>query len=105
MVAVNKALAFVSSMLSEADGTASTARVCILIVIAFASGWVTALVTKVPGPVSLIDLAAFVGQLGMYVSAICVSLYGVNKFSDALKNRADREGPPAQQAGDPPAQK
>ena len=94
-VSAGKALGFVRSMLSEADGTVSNTRVCIVIVIAFASGWVTALVTKVRGPVSLPELAAFVGQLGMYVSAICASLYGINKFADAWKNRGEQ--PPAQQ--------
>jgi hypothetical protein len=104
MVVVDKALAFVRSWLSEPDGTISNARICVVIVICFATGWMTALLSKVHGAVTVPELTAFVGQLGMYVSGICAALYGVNKFADAYKNRADREGPPPQQAGDPPAQ-
>jgi len=104
MVVIGKSLAFVRSWLSEADGTVSNARICVVIVIVFATGWMTVLLTKVQGSVTVPELTAFVGQLGMYVSGICAALYGVNKFADAWKNRANHEEPPAQQAGDQSAQ-
>lgn len=91
---------FLRSQLSESDGTVSNTRVCILLVICSASGWVTALVSKVKGPVNLPELGGFVGSLGMYVSGICASLYAINKGAEAWKNRADRpqdEGQPPQQ--------
>lgn len=97
-----KILAFLRSMVSEGDGSISNTRVCIVIVIAFASGWVTALVTKVRGPVALPELSVFVENLGVYVSGICLALYGTNRFADAWKNRGG--DPPKQQDGNPPEQ-
>jgi hypothetical protein len=88
-------LGFLRSMVSEANGTISNSRVCTSIVICFSTGWVTALLAKVRGPVTLPDLTAFVEKLGMYVSSICAALYGINRLADAWKNRRDQ--PPAQQ--------
>jgi hypothetical protein len=45
--------AFLRSQLSEVDGTVSNTRVCVLLVIVFALGWVTALVSKVNRPVTV----------------------------------------------------
>lgn len=88
---------FLRSMLSESDGSVSSTRVWIGLVIAFASGWITALVTKVHGPVTLPELGAFVGQVGLYVSGICTTLYGINVAKDVLNKRATGAGqPPAQ---------
>lgn len=97
---VVKPLAFVHSWLSEPDGTISNARICVVIVIGFATGWMTALLMKVRGPVTVPELTAFVGQLGMYVGGICTSLYGVNKFADAWKNRGGGDPPAQQQEGE-----
>jgi hypothetical protein len=80
--------AFLRSQFSESDGTVSNTRVSIFVVIAFASGWITALVVKVPRPVLLPELGAFVGQLGLYVTGICTTLYAVNKAADVLNHRA-----------------
>ena len=92
------ATGFLRSLLSESDGSVSNTRVCICVVIAFASGWVTALVTKVHGPVALPELGAFIGQLGLYVSGICTTLYGLNVAKDVLNKRAPgADQPPAQQ--------
>jgi hypothetical protein len=88
MVIITNLGAFLKEQLSERDGTASNTRVCILLVICFASGWITALVTKVHGPVSLPELGAFVGQVGLYVGGICTTLYTVNAAKDVLNNRA-----------------
>jgi hypothetical protein len=73
----------VRSWLSEADGTGSNTRVCIAAVVFFALGWVTALITRVRGPVTVAEIASLLGPLGMFVTGICVSLYGINKFADA----------------------
>jgi len=87
-------LCFVRSMLGESDGSVSSTRVCVALVIVFALGWVTALVTKVKGPVSVAEIGTLLGPLGVFVGAICGSLYGINKAADVLNNRAAR--PPEQ---------
>lgn len=89
---IKKLLAFLRSMVSEASGNVSSSRICTLIVIGFASGWMTSLIVKVRGPVPLPELSIFVEKLGFYVSSICAALYGINKVADAWKNRG----------GDPP---
>jgi hypothetical protein len=95
MACDNWARGFVRSWLSEADGTVSNTRVCISALIAFALGWVTALVVKVHGPVTVAEIGALLGPLGLFVGGISGSLYGINKFADAMKSRQD--APPAQQ--------
>lgn len=90
---------FLRSQFSEQDGSVSNTRVCIFVVIAFASGWVTALVTKVAGPVSVSEIGALLTPLGAYITGVCGSLYlinmGANKAAEVLNNRAGVK-PPAQ---------
>jgi len=83
-----KALGFIRSWLSESDGSVSNTRICVALVITFALGWVTALVVKVHGPVSVSDVAALLGPLGLFVTGITGTLYAVNKAADVLNNRA-----------------
>jgi hypothetical protein len=86
---------YVRSWLGESDGSISNTRVCVALVICFALGWVTALVTKVHGPVTVAELGGVLQPLGMFVSTICASLYAINKAADVLNNRAGQK-PPAQ---------
>ena len=63
---------FFRSMLSESDGNVSSARFCIVLVVIFSLGWVTALVAhdkKLP------DL----GAVGGYMTLVCGSLYAINR--------------------------
>jgi hypothetical protein len=92
MELIGKLGAFLKSQLSESDGSVSNTRVCILLVISFASGWITALVTKVQAPVSLPELGAFIGQVGLYVGGICTTLYAVNVTKEVLKSRDQGSG-------------
>ena len=80
---------FVRSMLSESDGSISATRCVIAVIVSFAVGWITALVVRVQGPVTLTDLSEFVGKTGMYVASICSALYGVNRIADAFGKRPD----------------
>jgi len=76
---------FFRSMLSEADGNVSCTRFCIVLVVVFSVGWVTALVAhdkKMP------DL----GAVGGYVTLVCGSLYAINR-SAAVLDRKSRSTP------------
>lgn len=66
----------------EPDGTPSFSRVGTAVLIGFAMGWVTSIVTKTHA------LPDFAG-LSLFISV----LYGANKFSTALTRR---EGEPRQ---------
>jgi len=71
---LDKAAGFLRSQLSESDGSASNTRVCIFLVIAFALGWITALVTKVKAPVTVREIGDMMGPLGMFVGTICADV-------------------------------
>jgi hypothetical protein len=67
-------------MLSESDGNVSSARFCIVLVVVFSLGWVTALVLhdrKLP------DL----GAVGGYVTLVCGSLYAINRGASILEHK------------------
>jgi hypothetical protein len=75
---------FLRSMLSEQDGTVSSARFCIVSVVLVSLGWVTCLVLhdkKLP------DL----GQVGTFTTLICGSLYAINR-SAAVIDRKSQQG-------------
>jgi hypothetical protein len=72
---------FFRSMLSESDGNVSSARFCIVLVVVFSLGWVTALVVhdrKLP------DL----GAVGGYVTLVCGSLYAINRGAAILDHKS-----------------
>jgi uncharacterized membrane protein len=91
-----KSSSFVRSWLSEADGTVSNTRICVALVVTFALGWVTALVSKVPGPVSVAELSSILSPMAFFVTGITGTLYGVNKAADVLNNRNRGPEPPQQ---------
>ncbi len=71
---------FFRSLLSESDGNVSSARFCIVLVVVFSLGWVTALVLhdkKLP------DL----GAVGGYVTLVCGSLYAINRGATILDRK------------------
>jgi hypothetical protein len=75
---------FLRSMLSEPDGNVSSARCCIVLVVAFSLGWVTALVAhdkKLP------DL----GAVGGYVTLVCGSLYAINRGAAIFDHKSQSE--------------
>jgi hypothetical protein len=71
---------FLRSMLSEADGNVSSARFCIVLVVVFSLGWVTALVVQ---DKKLPDL----GAVGGYVTLVCGSLYAINRGAAVLDHK------------------
>jgi hypothetical protein len=73
-------------MLSESDGNVSSTRVCMLLVVVFAVGWVTGLVLHEK---RLPDL----GAVGGYIALVCGTLYGINRGASVLDRRA---GPDAE---------
>ena len=91
-----KSLSFVRSWLSESDGTVSNTRICVALVVTFALGWVTALVSKVHGPVSVAELSSILGPMGFFVTGITGTLYAVNKTADVFNNRNRGSEPPQQ---------
>ncbi len=72
---------FLRSMLSEADGSVSSARFCIVLVVVFSLGWVTALVFH---DKRLPDL----GAVGGYVTLVCGSLYAINRGAAILDHKS-----------------
>lgn len=81
---------FLRSMLSESDGTGSSTRVCVLLVIVFTLGFVAALLWKIHAPVSVGEFCQAVGALTLFAAGICGALYGINRTAEVFNNRAER---------------
>lgn len=90
----NWARGWLRSMLSEADGTGSTARFCVFAVILFTLGFVSALLWKIHAPITVAEFCQALNALMLFATAICATLYGINRTADAFNKRA---GPPDQQ--------
>ncbi len=84
----NWARGFMRSMLSEADGTASSTRFCTVLVIAFTLGFASALLWKIHAPVTVAEWCQALGALTLFATGICGALYGINRAADVLNNRA-----------------
>jgi hypothetical protein len=78
--------------LSE-DGIGSSSRLCLFLVVVFACGWITGLLSLVRAPLKLSEVAEFVGALTGFVSAIAAATYGVNRLTEAWSNRAATKPP------------
>lgn len=87
-----RAAPFIRSALSESDGTISSTRCMIVLVIVFTIGVVAALLWKIKGPITVADFSQAIGSLGLFAGGICGSLYGINRISEAVETRAD-DGP------------
>ncbi|QNI34517.1 hypothetical protein H7849_11840 [Alloacidobacterium dinghuense] len=81
---------FFRSMLAESDGTVSSTRCMIALVVMFSLGWITGLLLKVRKPVTLGEVQSFVGTLTVFVTSICGTLYGINRVTDVVGNRAQK---------------
>lgn len=80
---------FLRAMLSESDGTVSSARCCVMLVVLFSLGWVTGLVLhdkKLP------DL----GAVGSYSTLLCGSLYAINRGAGLLDRKSQNTNQPPQ---------
>ena len=84
--------AWLREVLSE-DGVGSSSRLCLLLVVVFACGWITGLLFLVRSPLRLSEVAEFVGALTGFVSAIAAATYGVNRLTEAWSNRAANPKP------------
>jgi hypothetical protein len=74
---------FLRSMLSEQDGTVSSARFCIVLVIVVSLSWVTWLVMhdkKLP------DL----GLVATYTTLVCGSLYAINRGAALIDRKSQQ---------------
>jgi hypothetical protein len=76
--------------LQEGDGSQSSSRLCMVLVVVFALGFITALLWKVRGPITVAEFCQAVGSLGMFTGGVCGALYGINRFGECLDNRAGR---------------
>ena len=81
---------YLRSMLSEADGTGSSTRLCVLLVIVFTLGFVTALIWKIHAPVTVAEFCQAISALTLFATGICAALYGINRAADVFNNRAER---------------
>lgn len=76
------------SMLSEANGTGSSSRFCVVLLIVFTLGFVTALLFKVQRPVTVAEFCQALNALTIFATGVCGALYGINKAADVFNNRA-----------------
>lgn len=72
---------FVRSVLSEPDGTGSAARVCTVLSVLAAIGWVTFLVVRNHAIPDLTNVAT-------WLAITTGSTYGLNKVATALSRKA-----------------
>lgn len=80
--------AWLRSIFSEADGTGSSTRVYVGLVVSFSLGFVTALLLKVHGPITVSEFCSAVGVLGEFAGGICGALYGINRLGNWADNKA-----------------
>ena len=76
---------FLRSMLSEQDGTVSSARFCIVLVILVSLSWVSWLVVhdkKMP------DLSV----VATYTTLVCGSLYAINRSAAVIDRKSQQGG-------------
>ena len=76
---------FFRSMFSECDGTVSSSRFCMVLVIVFSLCWVTGLVLhdkRLPN----------LGAVGEYTTLVCGSLYAINRGAALLDRRTQQGG-------------
>jgi hypothetical protein len=84
-------LRWLPSFLSEPDGTGSSTRLYIGLVVAFVVGAGTALVCKIHQPITVADLNSFLTAAGTFVAVICAPLYGLNKLANVTNNRSQQD--------------
>lgn len=85
---IGKLFSFLKSTLSERDGTGSNTRLCVMLIVVFALGWVTSLFSRVHGPVTVADIRELLPSMASFVGLVCGPLYAINKAADVMNNRA-----------------
>jgi hypothetical protein len=80
-------LGFARSMFSESDGTASSTRVCVAVIIAFIVGSGVTLIAKLHTPVVVDDINKFLSSAGTFIMTTCTPLYGINKGADVMNKK------------------
>ena len=78
----------VIGFLQESDGSQSSTRLCIVLIVVFVLGVITALLFKIHAPISVAEFSQAVSALGVFAASVCGALYGINRFGEALDNRA-----------------
>lgn len=78
--------------LQESDGSQSSTRLCLVLVIIFSLGFVTALLCKVHGPITIAEFCSAVGSIGEFAIGVGGPLYAVNRAMESVDNRA-KKGP------------
>jgi len=80
----------VIGFLQESDGSQSSTRLCVVLVVVFTLGAIAALLWKIHGPITVAEFCQAVGSLGLFASGICGALYGINRAGECFDNRAQR---------------
>lgn len=81
-------LKWLKSVLSESDGSGSTTR-CLMFIVVFAAViWSSVLLVDVHHhKVSIEQLDGYFGSIGQYLTVTATPLYAVNKAADVMNNR------------------
>lgn len=93
----NWARGYLRSMLSEKDGTGSSSRLCLVLVVVFTLGFISALVWKIHAPITVPDFCQAVGALGTFVLSTVGVLYGINRLGNFGDNKAATGSQPGAQ--------
>lgn len=73
MDAESKAIGF----LQESDGSHSSTRLCVVLIIVFVLGCITALIAKIHAPITVAEFCQAVSALGLFAGGVCGALYGI----------------------------
>jgi len=81
---------FIKSVFSEADGTGSVSRVLIALLITFIVGAGVSFGAAVHlHKITLSDFNSFLSAASAFIVTTTAPLYGINKASDAYKNKVN----------------
>lgn len=62
----------------------------LLIVVAFSIGWISAMLLRVHGSLTLSDVGTFIRCVARYVAEVGGAIYAIDKFSDAAKPQENK---------------
>ena len=80
---------FLRSVLSEDDGSGSSTRLIMVMLVSFIVGVGSAFAFKVHGPVTLAEYGQFLTSASAFIMATCGPLYLINKGADAINNKTE----------------
>jgi|ERR1700683_310519 len=78
----------VAGFLQESDGSQSSTRLCVVLIVVFSIGFIAALLWKIHAPITVAEFCQAVNALALFAGGVCGSLYGINRFGECLDNRA-----------------